>query len=84
MQVVIDVPEDVAARFPAAAADRQQELLIDLVCGLYAGWKINSSRAAKWLGISRPAFWDELGKRGIPRQVTPEMIAEDAALEDRQ
>jgi predicted HTH domain antitoxin len=84
MQVVLDIPDVVAARLPMEAADRQHELLTDLVCGLYADWKVNSGHAAKWLGISRSMFWDELGKRRIPRQITPEMIEEDASLADSQ
>jgi predicted HTH domain antitoxin len=84
MQLVLEIPDDVVARLPGEPADRQHELLTDLVCGLYADWKINSGRAAEWLGISRPAFWQELGQRQIPRQITPEMVNEDAALTDRQ
>jgi len=80
MQVVLEIPDDVLARLPLEAADRQQELLTDLVCGLYADWKVNSGRAAEWLGISRPEFWEQLGQRQIPRQITPEMIQEDAAI----
>jgi predicted HTH domain antitoxin len=84
MQVVMEIPDDVAARLPLEAAEREHELLTDLVCGLYADWKINSGRSAEWLGISRVKFWEELGQRQIPRQITPEMIAEDAALADCQ
>ena len=84
MQMVLEIPDDVIARLPLEVADRQRELLTDLVCGLYASWKINSGLAAKWLGISRPEFWEELGQRQIPRQITSEMIGEDAALADCQ
>jgi predicted HTH domain antitoxin len=84
MLVVLDIPEDVMQWLPAEADERDRELLTDLVCGLYADWKINSGRSAQWLGISRPQFWAELGQRQIPRQITPEMISEDAALADCQ
>lgn len=84
MQVTFDIPREVIDRLPEEEIVRDRELVTDLVCGLYAAWRINSHLASRWLGVSRQTFWDELGKRRIPRQITAEMIQEDAALDDRQ
>ncbi len=84
MRLVVEIPDDIVARLPSGESDLQRELLTDLVCGLYADWKINSGRAAEWLGISRLSFWNELGQRQIPRQISREMIEEDASLADCQ
>lgn len=80
MKVTFDIPDEVARKLPEGDAARERELTTDLVCGLYADSKVNSAVAARWLGVSRIQFWDELGKRQIPRQISPEMIGEDAAL----
>jgi predicted HTH domain antitoxin len=84
MQVTMEIPQDVLQRLPSEPGALNRELLTDLVCGLYADWKVNSHVAARWLGISRLSFWEELGRRQIPRQISAEMIEEDAALADRQ
>ncbi len=84
MQVTLDIPREIFDRLPGEESARDRELVTDLACGLYAAWRINSHLAARWLGVSRQTFWDELGKRRIPRQITAEMISEDAALDDRQ
>ena len=50
---------------------------IELACALYAQWKISTFEAVKITGLSRIQFWDELGKRKIPRQIRPEDVEQD-------
>jgi predicted HTH domain antitoxin len=44
---------------------------------------VSSGEAAAMLGISRPEFWHELGRRKIPRQYTQEMLEEDLTFARR-
>ena len=50
---------------------------IELACALYAQWKISTFEAVKITGLSRIQFWDELGKRQIPRQYGPADLEHD-------
>ncbi|HEX3856704.1 MAG TPA: UPF0175 family protein [Verrucomicrobiae bacterium] len=54
-----------------------EQARIELACGLYAAWKISMSQAVKIAGMPRILFWDELGKRKIPRQIRPEDVEHD-------
>ena len=50
---------------------------IELACALYAAWKISMSQAVKIAGMPRILFWDELGKRKIPRHYRVEDFEHD-------
>jgi len=80
MKVTFEIPNELVGAITQNREHFHQDLLVDFVCGLYADWKINSGQAARWLNIPRIQFWEELGKRRIPRQITPEMIQDDASL----
>lgn len=44
----------------------EQEIKIELAVFFYKAFHLSSSKAAEFAGISRVAFWKELGKREIP------------------
>lgn len=59
-----------------------EQARIELACGLYAGWKASSAEAARIAGLPRILFWEELGKRKIPRQYGPEDLEHDLRVLD--
>jgi predicted HTH domain antitoxin len=54
-----------------------EQARIELACGLYAGWKVSMSQAVKIAGMPRILFWNELGKRKIPRHYRVEDFEHD-------
>ena len=50
---------------------------IELACALYAAWKVSMSQAVKIAGMPRILFWNELGKRKIPRHYRVEDFEHD-------
>lgn len=54
-----------------------EQARIEIACGLYAGWKVSEFQATRIAGLSRMLFWEELGKRKIPRQIRREDIEHD-------
>ncbi|HZF02344.1 MAG TPA: UPF0175 family protein [Methylomirabilota bacterium] len=57
-----------------------EQARIELACALYAGWKVSMSQAVKIAGMPRILFWEELGKRKIPRQYRPEDLEHDMRM----
>jgi predicted HTH domain antitoxin len=54
-----------------------EQARIELACALYAAWKVSMSQAVKIAGMPRILFWDELGKRKIPRHYRVEDFEHD-------
>ena len=54
-----------------------EQARIELACALYAAWKISMSQAVKIAGMPRILFWNELGKRKIPRHYRVEDFEHD-------
>ncbi len=54
-----------------------QQARIELACALYAQWKISMKQAVDIAAMPRIFFWEELGKRKIPWQFTPEDLEHD-------
>jgi predicted HTH domain antitoxin len=54
-----------------------EQARIELACALYAAWKVSMSQAVKIAGMSRILFWNELGKRKIPRHYRVEDFEHD-------
>jgi predicted HTH domain antitoxin len=54
-----------------------EQARIELACALYAAWKISMKQAVEIAGMPRILFWDELGKRKIPRQYGVEDFEHD-------
>jgi predicted HTH domain antitoxin len=60
-----------------------EQARIELACALYAAWKVSMSQAVKIAGIPRILFWEELGKRKIPRQYTLEDLQHDFEMAEK-
>ena len=54
----------------------EQTVRIDIACALFARGYWSSGAAARWVGMERVVFWEELAKREIS------LIDEAGALED--
>jgi predicted HTH domain antitoxin len=54
-----------------------EQARIELACALYAAWKVSMFQAVKIAGMPRIFFWDELGKRKIPRHYRAEDFEHD-------
>ena len=54
-----------------------EQVRIELACALYAAWKVSMSQAVKIAGMPRILFWNELGKRKIPRHYRVEDFEHD-------
>jgi predicted HTH domain antitoxin len=83
MTITLHVPDLLARLITQDEPKEDRGLLIEAVCGLYARHRISSGEAADMLGVSRPEFWHELGRRKIPRQYTQQMLEEDLAFARR-
>lgn len=83
MTLTIKIPDLLASLLSQDEPREERGLLVEAVCGLYARHRVSSGEAAAMLGISRPEFWHELGRRKIPRQYTQEMLEEDLAFARR-
>ena len=44
----------------------ERDLKIELAIFFYKKFQLSAGKAADFAGISRVAFWRELGKRGVP------------------
>ncbi|MGH7951610.1 MAG: UPF0175 family protein [Limisphaerales bacterium] len=58
-------------------------MTIELACGLYAGWKISMTQAARIAGLPRILFWKELGQRKIPLQYTTKDLKHDFEIAEK-
>jgi predicted HTH domain antitoxin len=83
MNLTLQIPDILAQLLAQDEPSEGRGLLVEAVCGLYARHRVTSGEAAAMLGISRPDFWHELGRRKIPRQYTQEMLEEDLAFARR-
>jgi predicted HTH domain antitoxin len=83
MTLTIKIPDLLASLLSQDEPREERGLLVEAVCGLYARHRVSSGEAAAMLGISRPEFWHELGRRKIPRQYSQEMLEEDLAFARR-
>lgn len=54
-----------------------REVKIELAIFFYKRYQISSGKAAKFAGLSRIEFWDELGKREIPINYDVEDLVRD-------
>ena len=54
-----------------------EQARIELACALYAAWKVSMSQAVKIAGMPRILFWNELGRRKIPRHYRVEDFEHD-------
>jgi predicted HTH domain antitoxin len=60
-----------------------EQARIELACALYAAWKVSMSQAVKIAGMPRILFWNELGKRKIPRHYRAEDLQHDLEMSEQ-
>jgi predicted HTH domain antitoxin len=75
--LVIEIPEDVAAHLRLPPRSRQQELKKELAIHLYAEGLLPQASACRLAGMTRLAFEQLLGERQIPVRYTPEDLDQD-------
>jgi predicted HTH domain antitoxin len=84
MQVVLEIPDDVARSLPLPQEERRQRLQTEMACLLYSkGW-LSFGQAVRVSGCDYYRFGIELGDRNIPRQMTEADVDHDLAYADRQ
>jgi len=60
------VPVIIPADILISIGKDDQAIRLELAIFFYKEFDLSAGQAAKFAGISRIAFWNELGKRGIP------------------
>ncbi len=81
MNMVLEIPDEVAASLPEA--ERKQFLLLELACALYGREIISLGQGGLMTGLSRFDFSREVGLRKIPRQYDLHDLEVDAAYARR-
>jgi len=71
--MTIELPDVMLGAGPLTS----EQARIELACALYAAWKVSMSQAVKIAGMPRILFWEELGRRKIPRQYGVEDFEHD-------
>ncbi len=79
MSVTFNIPEDVLAAMPVPQEQREQYLLLELACSLYARNVLSLGLGAEMAGMSKVDFGLEVGRRGIPRHYTQAELEVDLA-----
>lgn len=79
MSLTLDIPDNVAAAIPVPESEREQYLLLEIACSLYARDLLSLGKAAELAGVPKVDFGKEIGKRGIARHYTEAELAEDLA-----
>jgi predicted HTH domain antitoxin len=77
MSLVLEIPDAVEQALRLPDAERERQLLQELALALYARGILPSGKARQLAGLSRVEFGLLLGRRGIPRQVSEEDVADD-------
>jgi predicted HTH domain antitoxin len=80
MQVVVELPDELAGVLHELEPCEDRALLVETVCGLYARGRVSGGKAARLLGVDRFVFQEELAKRDIPLQYTMEELQDDLAF----
>ena len=62
---------------PDEAAENPRRLVEEMLCALWSKGAISSGKAAEFLGIGRPEFWDLAGRRGYTWPLTVEDLEAD-------
>jgi len=79
MRVTLEIPDEIARQLPAAPAEREARLLLELAVALYGKGTVSLAQGAEMAGLSRMEFGWEVGGRGIPRHYGADDLAEDIA-----
>ncbi len=75
--IQIDIPDDIARSLKMPAKSMKEKLTIELSLQLYQQELLSFGKARTLAGLSRWAFADLLGARGIARHYSESDLAED-------
>ena len=74
---LIDIPEDVIASIKIPKSELEKVLKLELAMTLYERGVLSLGKARGMTGMSKWEFFEELGRRKIPRHYTEKEIEED-------
>jgi predicted HTH domain antitoxin len=77
MSITLDFDEEVLARLPLKAGERERMMQIELACRFYANGWLSLGQAARMAKLDRYAFGAALADRNIPRQYSTEDLQAD-------
>lgn len=80
MNLLLEIPDRIAAELPASHDEMQREMRFALACGLFAMGEADSGSAAEVAGMSRLAFLEEYGRHGLQRPYHSEDLTDDIAF----
>jgi predicted HTH domain antitoxin len=80
----LDIPESIASSIRLPAHEVEPRLRSELAISLYAQAILSFGKSAELAGMSRYAFAEIIGDRGIPRHYTDEDLAQDSEYARRQ
>jgi predicted HTH domain antitoxin len=80
----LDIPESIAHSIRLPAQEVEPRLRSELAISLYAQGILSFGKSAELAGLSRYAFAEIVGDRGIPRHYTADDLAQDADYARRQ
>jgi len=79
MSVTLDIPDDILALLPMSEQERNEYLLLEIACALYARDLLSLGKAAELAGMEKIPFGKEIGRRGIARHYTDAELEADLA-----
>jgi predicted HTH domain antitoxin len=74
---LVEIPEDILSSIRIPRKELETELKTDLAVVLYQREAISIGNARKLAGMSKWEFFEELGRRKIPRHYTEKELEED-------
>ena len=80
--MILEVPDEVVRAIQLPDSEKKRRLELELACALYGQGILSAGRAAQLAEISRMEFWEEAGKRGIPRHYSEEDLRQDLKFAD--
>ncbi len=78
--LVIEIPQETLTSVRLPKQDLKRELLKELGVALYQRGALSFGKARALAGMTRWAFAEELGRRGIPRHYGERELMEDIAF----
>lgn len=79
MSLHIEIPDEIAGALQVPQGEREQRIRLELALALYAQQLLSFGKARQLAGLTKLAFGEALGRRGIPRHYTLDNLAEDLA-----
>lgn len=84
MSLILEVPDAVADSLPLPRGEKQQRLVIELACSLYAQKLLSFGKARELAGLEPAPFGCELAGREIPRHYGDAELSQDLAYASGQ